>query len=225
MTIEEKESKKGEVSEMMETEAAGMTSEVAKDEETGAVTPSTGGEGDTATLTDEKTTSHAAEELGRLLSEMAKTKEALDKAKQDLQDWENRYLRLQADFDNFRRRTRQEKEELGTYANEGLVKKLLPVLDNFQRALGAMAKAGAADNLLAGVAMIERQFSDILTKEGLQPLEAVGKEFDPQSHEAVLFGEADEVYPDGIVMEEMQKGYLFKSKVIRPAMVKVAKGG
>ncbi|MZP28810.1 nucleotide exchange factor GrpE [Heliobacterium undosum] len=225
MTIEERESKKSEISEMTGTEAAGMTGEAAMYEEAVTVNPSTGGEGDTATLTDEDQAAHAAEELGRFLSEVAKTKEELDKAKQDLQDWENRYLRLQADFDNFRRRTRQEKEELGTYANEGLVKKLLPVLDNFQRALGAMAKAGAADNLLSGVAMIERQFSDILTKEGLQPLEAVGKEFDPQSHEAVLFGEADEVYPDGIVMEEMQKGYLFKSKVIRPAMVKVAKGG
>ncbi|MBM7868008.1 nucleotide exchange factor GrpE [Heliobacterium gestii] len=203
-------------------EAAGQPEKgaVAQDEATEAAV-----DGDDISLSEEERQAAAAEEFGRFISEVAKTREELDKAKQELQDWENRYLRLQADFDNFRRRTRQEKEELGTYANEGLVKKLLPVLDNFQRALAAMEKAGAAENLLSGVAMIERQFTDILTKEGLQAMEAVGADFDPQSHEAVMFGEADERFADGMIMEELQKGYLFKSKVLRPAMVKVAKGG
>ncbi|WP_207708819.1 nucleotide exchange factor GrpE [Heliobacterium mobile] len=172
---------------------------------------------------EEQQATEAAEQLGKFLAEVAKTQEELEKTKKELQDAENRYLRLQADFDNFKRRTRQEKEELGTYANEQLIKKLLPVLDNFQRALDAMRKAGA-ENILSGAEMIQRQLIDILAKEGLEAMSSVGTDFDPTRHDAVMYGEADGEFADGIVMEEMQKGYLLKEKVIRPAMVKVAKG-
>lgn len=164
----------------------------------------------------------ATKQFARFLEEVAKIKDELEATKKELENSENRYARLQADFDNFKRRTRQEKEELACYASECIVVNLLPVLDNFQRALGAKG-SGGAESLLSGIDMIHRQLFDVLVKEGLEPMVSVGEEFDPNRHDAVMYGEANEDFPDGKVMEELQKGYLLKDKVIRPAMVKVAK--
>lgn len=131
----------------------------------------------------------------------------------------DRLLRLQADFDNFRRRTRQEKDEFFKYANQDLLTSLLPVIDNFERALAANDKTD--DPYAAGVNMIYKQLMEVLTKEGLAQIEAVGTEFDPNLHEAVMSVKSDEHGPN-IVIEEFQKGYKFKERVIRPSMVKVA---
>ncbi|MDW7674092.1 MAG: nucleotide exchange factor GrpE [Bacillota bacterium] len=137
----------------------------------------------------------------------------------EISDLNNRLLRLQADFDNFRRRSRQEKEEFLKYANQDLIISLLPVLDNFQRAIATNDKAD--DPFVAGVNMIYKQIAELLAKEGLTPIKAVGEPFNPNEHEAVMTVESDG-HSTNIVVEEFQKGYKLKEKVIRPSMVKVA---
>lgn len=131
----------------------------------------------------------------------------------------DRFKRLQADFDNFKRRTRQEKEELSTIVAQNILVEILPVIDNFERALQSAAAQDAA-SVLAGVQMIYRQFAGVMDKVGLTVIEAVGKPFDPQQHEAVMRVE-DPEQPDGTITEELQKGYSVRGKVIRPSMVKV----
>ena len=130
-----------------------------------------------------------------------------------------RYKRLQADFENHRRRTRQEKEDLSMIVAQNVLLDLLPVVDNFERALGSAASQDAA-KLLLGVQMIHRQFLQVLDKCGLKTVEAVGQMFDPQKHDAVMTVE-DATQADGTVVEELQKGYAVRGKVIRPSMVKV----
>lgn len=135
------------------------------------------------------------------------------------EEYFQRLARLQADFENFRKRTLREKEDLLKYAAEKLIGQLLPVLDNFERALAAPAGDEAA--FRSGVEMIHRQLLDILTREGLEPLQCVGQPFDPSRHEAVLRQPAGE-QPENTVLAELQKGYTLHGKVIRPAMVCVA---
>lgn len=141
------------------------------------------------------------------------------------QVWD-RYLRLQADFENFRRRTERERAGWQDQAVEQLVRELLPVLDNLERALAAMPEDGspgeaAAAALATGVKMVYDQFRTVLEQAGLEPVAAVGQPFDPRVHEAVDRVEAPGHEPDSVV-EELQRGYLFRSKLIRPSMVRVA---
>jgi molecular chaperone GrpE len=135
-----------------------------------------------------------------------------------LEEYNDRYKRLQADFDNFRRRTRQEKEELSNIMAQNIILELLPILDNFERALGSATQD--TDKMLSGVEMIYRQLNQVLEKNGLAAVEAVGKVFNPQQHEAVMRIE-DAEQCDGMIVEELQRGYAVKGKVIRPSMVKV----
>jgi len=153
-------------------------------------------------------------------AELASLRSQLEEQKARADDYYNRLARVQADYENFRRRTRQEKEEFYKYASEHLIMALLPVLDNFERALAA--KGQSIKDFKSGVEMIYRQIQDILKAEGLAPVPAVGEQFDPARHEAVLQEESDE-HPDNTVIEELLRGYYLKEKVIRPAMVKVAK--
>ena len=136
---------------------------------------------------------------------------------EELAEKESRYLRLQADFENFRRRTRQEKEELAAVVTQGLLKDMLPLLDNFERAL-ASDKDG--DGFRTGVEMIYKQFAEALKKNGLEVIETEGKKFDPNFHQAVMRVEDPEREADTIAAE-LQKGYMAKGRVIRPSMVQV----
>ncbi|HUC93217.1 MAG TPA: nucleotide exchange factor GrpE [Paenibacillus sp.] len=138
-----------------------------------------------------------------------------------LEEQQQRLLRAQADFDNFRKRTIKEKEELGQYASMKLVGQLLPIVDNFERAIGASKESGDFESLSKGVDMIFRQLSQLLEQEGLKPMETVGRPFNPEFHQAVMTVESDE-FEEGIVVEELQKGYVLKDRVLRPAMVKVS---
>lgn len=128
------------------------------------------------------------------------------------------YQRLQADFENFRRRTRQEKDELSTVVAEGIVLEILPVVDNFERALASDAED--ISSVRSGVELIFRQMKASLEKLGVTTIEAVGKSFDPSEHQAVMRVEDVEA-EDGTITEELQKGYKVKNRVIRPSMVKV----
>jgi molecular chaperone GrpE len=137
-----------------------------------------------------------------------------------LEEADNRYLRLQADFDNFRRRTRLDIEASEKYRAQKLAVELLPALDNFERALNIEADNEQSKSLLQGMEMVYRGLVEALKKEGVEAIESVGKEFDPNFHQAVMTGE-DENYGSNIVIEEFQKGYMLKDRVLRPSMVKV----
>lgn len=143
-----------------------------------------------------------------------------DQLKQQLEEEENRYLRLQADFDNFRRRSRLDAEAAQKYRAQSLVSDILPALDNFERALQVNTADEQTKSVLQGVEMVYRQLVEALQKEGVEAIESVGKTFDPYEHQAVMQVEGDEYEPNTVV-EELQKGYKLKDKIIRPAMVKV----
>ncbi|SEM30215.1 molecular chaperone GrpE [Mesobacillus persicus] len=137
-----------------------------------------------------------------------------------LEDAENRYLRLQADFDNFRRRSRLDLEASAKYRAQSLVSDILPALDNFERALQTESDNEQTKSLQKGMEMVYQSLVVALQKEGVEAIEAVGQEFDPHRHQAVM-QESDENYGPNIVVAEFQKGYMLKDRVIRPSMVKV----
>nr|WP_238653505.1 nucleotide exchange factor GrpE [Paenibacillus piscarius] len=159
-----------------------------------------------------------AEEAGEAASDHG---EELKKLQELADEHQARTLRVQADYDNFRRRTQKEKEELAQYATAKLVTELLPVLDNFERALATPSAGVDAEAFIKGVNMIFRQLEGVLKNEGLTAMEAVGQPFNPEYHQAIMQVESEE-HEEGIVTEEVQKGYLLKDKVLRPAMVKVS---
>lgn len=142
---------------------------------------------------------------------------AADPAEEDLQA---KYLRLAADFQNFKRRTEKEKSDIYAYANEKLVTELLGVLDNFERAL-AREEDWADKKMLEGMALILKQLHTVLEKSGMEEIKAEGEAFDPNFHHAVMTESSDQ-YESGQITEVFQKGYLLNQKVIRPSMVKVA---
>ena len=133
----------------------------------------------------------------------------------------NRYLRLQADFDNSRRRAKLDLEAAQTYRAQNLVLDLLPAIDNFERAMKIEATEEQAKSLYTGMEMVYRGLLDALEKEGVEVIKSVGTEFDPHLHQAVMQVEVEDTDPN-IVVEEFQKGYKLKDRVIRPAMVKVS---
>ena len=153
-----------------------------------------------------------AEEQAEDLS--AKVAELQDK----LAEKEERILRLQADFENFRRRTVKEKEELSAVVTQGLLTDMLPILDNFERAMSA--EATDAEAFRKGVDMIFTQFGEALAKNGLEHIEVAGQKFDPNFHQAVMRVENPEL-EDETIAQELQKGYTAKGRVIRPSMVQV----
>lgn len=144
----------------------------------------------------------------------------IGRLQQELDDRQNRLLRLQADLENYRRRVRLEQEAAAKYRAQSLIENILPALDNFDRALNIEAKEEETLQLLKGVEMVHRQLLDALKTEGLDIIDAVGKEFDPNFHQAVMQVE-DSNYDSNIVVDELQKGYILKDRVIRPTMVKV----
>ena len=157
-----------------------------------------------------------------LLEDVRLLKERLEAAEKRAEEEHDKFLRILAEFDNFRKRSREEFQQVCTFAIEDLVIRLLPVLDNFERAIKTAEEIKDYDALHGGVILILRQLRDILTKEGVTPIEAQGKLFDPNFHEAVMRVDTDE-YPDGMIIEEFQAGYTLGDKVIRPSMVKVAR--
>ena len=144
--------------------------------------------------------------------------EITDEGKEEPAEDENtKYLRLMADFQNYKKRVEKEKKDLYAYANENIMNELLNVLDNFERAL----EHDGGDGFKEGIEMIFKQLGDVLTKSGLAEIPALGEEFNPQQHNAVMTEDTDE-YESGMVSGVMQKGYTLNGKVIRPSMVKVA---
>lgn len=168
-------------------------------------------EANTAVENENNVAEDVCEDIDKVLAALAEKNQLIEE-KDDL------YKRLQADFDNFRRRTRQEKEELGVVVTGEVIQEILPVIDNLERALKSDTEDASA--LMAGVEMIYKQLMQTMEKIGTAPIEAVGKQFDPNYHEAVMRVEDNEK-EDGIVVDELQKGYITLGRVIRPSMVKV----
>ena len=140
-----------------------------------------------------------------------------------LKEADDKYLRLAAEFDNYRKRTARQFEDMSQAGRIHVITQLLDVLDNFQRALEASAGSSNHDSLREGTQLVYKNLYDVLTKEGLEPIEAVGKPFDPNLHDALMQLESDE-HPEGIVVQEMTKGYKLKDRVLRHSKVAVSKG-
>ena len=134
----------------------------------------------------------------------------------------DRYIRQVAEMENFKKRTTRDREESVRYANETLVKDLLPVIDNLERAIGHAASGDNGKLLVEGVDMVLKGFLDTLAKHGVRPVAAVGLAFDPAQHEALAQVESA-VHPPNIVIEAHQSGYLMRDRLLRPALVTVSK--
>jgi len=137
-----------------------------------------------------------------------------------LDDEENRHLRLRADFDNMRRRNQLDREAAEKYRAQSLLSDLLPVLDNFERALQVEATSEEAASIVKGIEMVYRSLIEATEKEGLQVIKAEGEPFDPNIHQAVM-QEQDSEKETGVILRELQKGYILKDRVLRPSMVSV----
>jgi len=162
-----------------------------------------------------------AEEIQEIKKELPPEKSELEQAKGELEETKNRLLRALADFDNYKKRALLEREQFVQFANEALITELLPVVDGFARAMGAAEKAKAGEEMIKGLALIKRQLQDVLKKHGVEEIEALNQPYDPNLHEAILQNEHRG--PEGVIIEEMQKGYTLHGRVIRPSMVIVSK--
>lgn len=150
--------------------------------------------------------------------EMEKKEHWTRRMKRELEEYKQAYLQLRADFENYKKRSARHFEEVGEFAKSELLKRLLPIVDNFERALSFENNPYAE-----GMQMIYRQLVDFLAKEGVERMETVGKKFDPNLHEAVGWVESED--EEGTIVEETLAGYTYKGKLLRPARVKVAKKG
>jgi molecular chaperone GrpE len=148
-------------------------------------------------------------------------KEEIERIKKERDETSDRLLRVQAEFDNYKKRTQREKIAERTYKSQDLVNELLPALDNFERAL-AVEVTEESKGILEGISMVYNQIKDALQSENVEVIQTVGNEFDPNLHHAVMQVE-DAEHESNIIIEELQKGYILKDRVIRPAMVKVNK--
>lgn len=146
-------------------------------------------------------------------------KEAVQ-GKTEYEEMETKYLRLAADFQNYKRRSEKERSEIHAYANEKLVTEMLDVIDNFDRALHQ--EESGSEGLLKGMNLVYKQLKGVLERVGLEEIEAEGKVFDPNFHNALIMEESNES-DSGVITAVLQKGYMLNKKVIRPALVKVAK--
>lgn len=155
-------------------------------------------------------------------AELAKLRESLEAKEKEANENYDRYVRQVAELENFRKRANRERDEAIRFANEALVKDLLPVVDNLERAVAHAKDGGNGKPLVEGVEMVLRGFFDTLAKHGVVPIAAVGQRFDPEKHEAMAQIESGTYEPDTVV-EEYHKGYLLRDRLLRPALVSVAK--
>ena len=177
-------------------------------------------EAEATEATDEIRSETAEESPARFEEAAESADEAKDREKleADLQEKDAQMLRLRADFDNFRRRSAKEREELAAVVTQGILADMLPLLDNFERALAA--EGSDLESFRAGVSMIYKQMQEVLAKNGLEVIDTKDKKFDPNFHQAVMRVQ-DPEKEDDTIEQELQKGYMVKGRVIRPSMVQV----
>ena len=148
-------------------------------------------------------------------------KKKKDKKDEQIEELADKVKRQMAEFDNFRKRTEKEKSQMYDMGAKTIVEKILPVIDNFERGLAAVPEESKEDAFVVGMDKIYRQMLTVLEEAGVTPIEAVGAEFDPNFHNAVMHVE-DETLGENVVAEELQKGYMYRDTVVRHSMVKVA---
>ena len=141
----------------------------------------------------------------------------------DLDRFRDLALRSQADFENYKKRSAREKEEAIKYANSSLLQRLVAIIDNFELGLAAAKEQGAESPIYSGMVLVQKQLNDLLAENGLQPIEAEGKPFDPNLHEAIGHEPSDRV-PEGTVLRQTRRGYRFNERLLRPAKVVVSSG-
>jgi len=148
---------------------------------------------------------------------------AVSDAERQRDEYKDLLLRKTAEFDNYRKRTERERATVAETAAAGVLEELLPLVDDLERALAADAGPEGSDAYRRGVELIHRQLVDLVRKRGITPIEAVGADFDPHFHQAVSY-EPAEGRRDGEIVEEFRRGYMLGDRLLRPSMVKVAKG-
>lgn len=151
-------------------------------------------------------------------------RERIKQLEDEAEEAQRRYLRLAADFDNYKKRTRQELAEQASYAAAELIAKLLPAVDNLHRVLASAAdvQGGIDEGWLKGLQLTVQNLDEVLQGQGLTTIEAVGKPFDPSLHEAIGHEETDD-HPDDTVIDEIRRGYRLHDRVVRPALVRVSR--
>lgn len=160
------------------------------------------------------------EEIKERIEELPEEKSEIDILKDQVDELKNKYLRALADFDNYKKRAAIEQDALVQFSNENLIKEIIPALDSFERALKLRHKS-KDDEFAKGISLVKRQLEDALKKFGLEEVKSIGLPFDPNLHEAIMQKESDK--PENTVLEEMQKGYILRGRLLRPAMVVVSK--
>ena len=160
-------------------------------------------------------------EAGKEKGSFFKQKEKKDKKDEKIEELTDRVRRQMAEFDNFRKRTEKEKTQMFETGAKSIVEKILPVVDNFERGLAAVTEEEKGSPFVEGMEKIYKQMMTMLEEAGVKPIEAVGQEFDPNLHNAVMHIE-DEEFGENIIAEEFQKGYTYRDSVVRHSMVKVA---
>ncbi|MBQ2800159.1 MAG: nucleotide exchange factor GrpE [Lachnospiraceae bacterium] len=169
--------------------------------------------------TAEEGSEEAAEEATEKKSLFGKKKK--DKKDEQIEELTDRLKRQMAEFDNFRKRTEKEKTQMYEIGAKSVIEKILPVIDNFERGFATVTEEGKADPFVEGMDKVYKQMMTTLNEIGVAPIEALGEEFNPDFHNAVMHVE-DEEAGENVIVEEFQKGYLYKETVVRHSMVKVA---
>jgi len=157
------------------------------------------------------------------VSETDQLKARIAQLEKEAAEYKDQWLRAAADYKNFKRRTDTERAELIRGASAGLVLKLLPVLDDLERAIGSVTPEVESSAWYAGFKLIPQKLQTVLESEGVTPIQAIGQDFDPNFHEAVIYEAAGEDQANKVVAE-LQKGYMLRERVLRPTMVKVGQG-
>jgi len=171
----------------------------------------------------EKLNENEIKELLEAKKELEKKQKMLQEKEALIAEYEDMLKRKQAEFENYRKRIAREAEELKKYSNVELIKDILELIDNFERAIESAKTSRDIDTLIEGLEIIEKQFKNVLEKKyAVKVIESVGKEFDPSVHEAIMMEESDKYNKDTVV-EDFQKGYIMYDRVVRPSRVKVAK--
>ena len=160
---------------------------------------------------------------GALASEQADGDDPVAGLQADLDRFRDLAMRSQADFENYKKRCAREKEEAIKYANTSLLENLVSIVDNFELGLEAAKGEGAKSPIYSGMSLVLKQLQDFLTENGLQPIEAVGKKFDPNLHEAIAHEPSEEL-PEETVIRQTRRGYRFKGRLLRPSAVVVSSG-
>jgi molecular chaperone GrpE len=156
-------------------------------------------------------------------AEQADSEDPMAGLQADLDRFRDLALRSHADFENYKKRSAREKEEAIKYANSALLERLVSIIDNFELGLAAAKEQGKQSPIYSGMVLVQKQISDLLSENGLQPIEAEGKKFDPNVHEAIAH-EASNRVSEGIVLRQARRGYRLKDRLLRPAKVVVSSG-